>query len=240
MTPIRTMTHDFIDEHQIVDRYLMNRLSAEEAARFEEHYLGCQHCLDQLELAESLQRGFKRAAVDDAKGAAAAHRIGLLAWLARRSRAVQVGLTLALLGLVVGPLAVLTGELRQSNAALRDALAPRVGPSITSIGSVRSLPGSEETSPVHIVRLSGRPEWVVLSLDLGERSQDRFRVGLYRGDEEIWHQDDVRPDATHTITLSLHSSWLEPGDDVVQVEAEVSGGEYVPVARFPFRVLRSE
>src|SRR6185312_6788368 len=56
------MNHAEIEEQQIVDRYVRGTLPAEEVARFEEHFLSCPDCLDRLDLAESMSRGFKRAA----------------------------------------------------------------------------------------------------------------------------------------------------------------------------------
>lgn len=37
------------DEHNIADRYLMDKLSAAERTRFEEHFVDCQECLARLE-----------------------------------------------------------------------------------------------------------------------------------------------------------------------------------------------
>ncbi|HSS50030.1 MAG TPA: zf-HC2 domain-containing protein, partial [Thermoanaerobaculia bacterium] len=83
------MNHAEIEEQQIVDRYVRGTLPAEEVARFEEHYLSCQECLDQLDLAEAMNRGFKRAAGQDAIRVAAARQLAVVAWLARLGRSRQ-------------------------------------------------------------------------------------------------------------------------------------------------------
>ena len=44
------MDHTEIEELQVVDRYLMGKLPEADAGRFEEHYLGCPRCLDELEV----------------------------------------------------------------------------------------------------------------------------------------------------------------------------------------------
>ena len=56
------LDHATIEEEQIAERYVMGKLPPDEATLFEEHYLSCPECLDRLELAESMERGFKRAA----------------------------------------------------------------------------------------------------------------------------------------------------------------------------------
>lgn len=91
------MDHDDIEQNHVADRYLMGQLSAEEADRFEEHYLSCQECLDRLERAEILQGGLKRAAAEDAARLAVARQAGFFAALARLSRSRQAGIAVAAL-----------------------------------------------------------------------------------------------------------------------------------------------
>lgn len=51
--------HDEIEAHQLVELYVLGRLTAPEAERFEAHFVGCQQCLDELEAAERLAGGIK-------------------------------------------------------------------------------------------------------------------------------------------------------------------------------------
>jgi hypothetical protein len=109
------MNHADIEEQEIVDRYVMGKLPAAEAERFEQHYLSCPECLDQLDLAESMQRGFKRAAGEDVArlaAVAAARQLALVAWLSRLRRSRQM----AVLAMAVFVVAVLPAGL-----ALREA-----------------------------------------------------------------------------------------------------------------------
>jgi len=103
------MNHPDIEERQVIDRYVMGQLPPDEAERFEEHYLSCPQCLDQLALAESMQRGFKRAAGQDAARLAVTRQLALFAWLSRLGRSRQAAvLAMALLVVAV---AVLPGSL---------------------------------------------------------------------------------------------------------------------------------
>ena len=101
------MNHIDIEEQHVIDLYLMGKLPAEEAARFEEHYLSCPECLDRLEQAESLQRGFKRAAGQDVARLAATRQLAGLAWLTRLGRSRQMAFVL----LAVFAVAALPGGL---------------------------------------------------------------------------------------------------------------------------------
>jgi anti-sigma factor RsiW len=122
------MNHDYIEEHQIADRYVRGTLPPDEAERFEDHYLSCPQCLERLALAESMQRGFKRAASQDVAQQAATRQLALVAWLARLGRSRQLGvLTMALLvfavaalpgGLALQRSATLGRELAETRRAL--------------------------------------------------------------------------------------------------------------------------
>ena len=112
------MNHPEIEEHQVIDRYVMGTLPPDEAERFEDHYLSCPQCLDQLALAESMQRGFKRAAGQDAARVAVTRQLALFAWLSRLGRSRQAAvLAMALLVVVV---AVLPGGLALRRLGERD------------------------------------------------------------------------------------------------------------------------
>jgi hypothetical protein len=89
------MDHAYIESNGLVERYHRGLLPPDEEARFEEHFVGCPECTEQLELARGFQRGLKAMAAEDA--ARAVVGAGLFAWLARRGRLAQWGTALAAL-----------------------------------------------------------------------------------------------------------------------------------------------
>lgn len=120
------MNHVDIEERQIAERYVRGKLTPEETALFEEHYLSCQECLDRLDLAESMDRGFKRAAGQDAAEIAAiqtVRQLAVVAWLARLGRSRQM----AALVMAVFVVAILPGlfVLRQVRERDRELTAAR-------------------------------------------------------------------------------------------------------------------
>ncbi|HEV2855071.1 MAG TPA: hypothetical protein VHC97_19920 [Thermoanaerobaculia bacterium] len=96
------MDHAYIEENGLVERYHQGLLPPDEEARFEEHFVTCAGCMEQLELARGFQRGIKSMVTEDAVRAAVVAQVGLFAWLARRGRLVQWGLALAALLLAAG------------------------------------------------------------------------------------------------------------------------------------------
>jgi hypothetical protein len=60
------MDHSTIDAGNVAERYVTGRISPEDAASFEEHYLDCPACIARVESAERLQRGLRRLAEEAA------------------------------------------------------------------------------------------------------------------------------------------------------------------------------
>jgi hypothetical protein len=82
------MDHAHYDESDTAERYVTGRLSAEERAGFEAHFVDCPHCLDRIEAAQGLREGIARAAVREESRP-------LLFRMPRRSRPPAIALALA-------------------------------------------------------------------------------------------------------------------------------------------------
>lgn len=54
------MDHKYIEEFDLVDRYLTGRLTADETAQFEEHYVSCNKCSEDLWTTEDFIEGLRR------------------------------------------------------------------------------------------------------------------------------------------------------------------------------------
>jgi len=95
------MDHTYIESNSLVERYHQGLLSPDEEARFEEHFVECPACMEQLELARGFQKGLKTLVAEDT--ARAVVSAGLFAWLARRGRLAQWGAALAVLAVAALP-----------------------------------------------------------------------------------------------------------------------------------------
>lgn len=108
------MDHEYIENNQVVDRYVLGRLSEAEADVFEDHYLTCDECLRRLELAEKFQRGFRQVAAEEATGL-----VGMLAAFLRSRRGLLLG-SMAVLVLAASALLAAL-EIRDSRERARIA-----------------------------------------------------------------------------------------------------------------------
>lgn len=112
------MDHEYIQERQVVDRYVQGRLPEAEADLFEDHFLTCEECLRRLRIAEKFQRGFRQVAAEEAAGA-----VGILAAFLRSRRGLLLGSVLAVLLAASALLAVRSARLGRDLEEARARLA---------------------------------------------------------------------------------------------------------------------
>ena len=118
MTGDGFMNHLQIEELDLVNRYLLGRLPAEEQSRFEEHFVDCQECLERLETSASFRRGVKTAFAEDALRTGAYVQAGVVGWLMRRNRWQQTALLLIAIFLLVVPNVFFIQKARRAQAEM--------------------------------------------------------------------------------------------------------------------------
>ncbi|HKH44429.1 MAG TPA: hypothetical protein VKM72_07185 [Thermoanaerobaculia bacterium] len=122
------MDHAYIEEHEIIRRYLADRLAEDERNRFEAHYVDCEQCLERLELEEGFREGVRDVAAEEV--VRTIERGIFLRLLVSRSGRMLLGAALAVLvALPLGFLLTQNRRLDQRLAAAEAALAhdkPRV------------------------------------------------------------------------------------------------------------------
>ncbi len=96
------------------------------------------------------------------------------------------------------------GELR---GRLADLTRPQINTTILTLGLVR---GAEQTNRL---LLGARPVWIVLAIELPAPGSGTYRATLIdqRG-RTVWSGEGLRPTASDTLVVSLHSSLLAAGD----------------------------
>lgn len=60
------MDHEQIDQLNLIDRYLMGKLLADESAGFEEHFVDCPRCIARLQTTKNFMQDLRLAAVEQA------------------------------------------------------------------------------------------------------------------------------------------------------------------------------
>jgi hypothetical protein len=116
------MNHYEIEEHNIPDRYLQGKLSAEERIRFEEHFIDCPECLARLEMTEDFSNTLRVVATQDAGRLRVPRGLGLRGWLLGLGGTRQAALVAAAILLIVSlPATLLIMKVGQSRREVDQA-----------------------------------------------------------------------------------------------------------------------
>jgi hypothetical protein len=59
------MNHDYIKEFNLIDQYVLGKLAADEAEEFEDHFIDCPECVEQLNITRSFIQDLKGLAVQE-------------------------------------------------------------------------------------------------------------------------------------------------------------------------------
>jgi hypothetical protein len=59
------MNHEYINEFHLIDQYVLGKLGADEAAEFENHFIDCPECVEQLQITRSFIDDLKDVAIQE-------------------------------------------------------------------------------------------------------------------------------------------------------------------------------
>lgn len=213
------MNKNQTEESLLIERYLADELSDSEREAFEERLLYSLGLLDELEAAESLQRGLQdvtamemaNAPVGQSSGRAGSAVVSLF----QSPRYAMAASVLLLVSLSV------SSFLLQQNQHLSTTVGGLpVQTEIISLVSVRSGAGID---PINTLSLGDGSHQYVMMLDPGFEDYSHFRTTVYRleaggAKTKFWQVDDMIPGYEDMLALSVPGSVLEAGDFEIRVE----------------------
>jgi putative zinc finger protein len=240
------MEHAYINEQSLIDRYVRGTLPVHERAAFEEHFLECQDCLDQLEIAQSLRTGIRIAAADQGVAPASVPSAAPREWVRkviawRWAAAIATAcFVLALAQAMVfyrqvqhskSEQLALMREVDQAKSAFERA--PQTPPAVYVLDQSR---GGE---PVRTVETPRSPQWIVFTITIDTTQSSAYGATLVAaGGKLIWRSDNIRPASSDAIGFSVPSSLLEPGEYTLSlVRPDPRGSTDVRLARFLLHVV---
>jgi putative zinc finger protein len=249
------MDHQGIEESDLVEAYVTNRLADAERAEFEAHLVDCPECLDRVEAAQGLAAGLRA--------------LGPPAVLARTPpspRRWPVGPTsFALAASVTTVLALGWGveERRRLGGAIEAERAARAAaearaqelarrPPELPEPAVPVTPPARPPGPVPVLMLvatrgtdlptlrlprDGGP--VILSVERESPPRfSRYAVRLSRDDGAEVFAGLFPPSSRDALVLALDAELLPPGTYALALEGETAGGRRAGLPGHWFRVVR--
>lgn len=229
------MNREYIENHQIVERYLQGRLTPAEEEAFEEYYLSHPEIVEELEVTERLQDGIRH--LDAARQLVRHNQPERPWWL--RARVSPIFAAAASLLLAVS--LVLTGGLYLQNSAFRQELQTIAGIERPRLVPVLAVRGTE----VNTIAQPAEGEWTVLLLDAGFTEYTSYAVTVSRPEQpapvELWVQRDLMPGYEDLLAVGLPGHLLQPGDYDIRVTGRMDDWSREradeEITRMSFRVV---
>jgi len=258
------MDHQFIDEHNIAERYLLDQVEPDERAAFEEHFIDCPQCVERLELTAGLRKGVK--AMGSGSSPAAAARVIPMPVSrsdyakARRPRFTgpMYGAIAAMLVLAVVPTtffairnAGLSADLERARSAanLSELKARRIENQLREFQTLAKADAPAAILSLESTRSPGGPAAIL------ERPQSSATVIVlikqepvpefmsYRATlrdsagKDVWKTEGLKHQSqTMMLAMALSSSLLPRGRYEMALEGLTGQGRYAPSSRFFFLV----
>jgi hypothetical protein len=252
------MNHQGIEDSDLVEAYVTDRLGEQARAEFEEHFVDCPECLGRVEAAQGLSAGLRGiaretpAANAESAPARARRRGG-----ARAPWMLAAAAVVAVLAWGLGQQQRLTQAVAEERAgrATAESRARALEEQLKSAQAARPTPLPAPPSPpaaripiltLAAMRGSDLPQLVLppaaqpVVLLVERESPPRFaRYALTlraANGREVLRQQLV-PTSRDVLALGLDSNLLAPGVYVLTVDAETKDGSAAPVGRHRFQVV---
>ena len=225
------MQHSQIEEQNLIDRYVRGTMPAAERAEFEEHFVDCAECQEQIEVAKSLRQAVRESIAESAGGWIAGEPVHERRRPASGWRWVAIAACAGLL-MALGTSTVL---LLQRERARRELASARLSSELAPV--VFGLRLSRDATAPRDITLPGDSRWMIFLAEIDATRYSRYRASVTgsRG-EEIWSQDGIRPNSPDSISVAIPSGALHPGTYTLAVSGAQPDGSLIPVARFPLRL----
>ena len=259
------MDHQYIDEHNIAERYLLDQVEAEERAAFEEHFIDCPQCVERLELSEGLKQGLNALGTDSSPAAAKVipmpvsrpteGKVGRPWFSGRKYATIAAMLVLAAAPTVFFAIrnAELSADLEhaRSIADLSEVRTRRLETQLqeletktlamaTAPAAILSLESIRSAGgPVAILERPQAPATVIILIN--QESVPEFisyRVTLRDSAvKEVWRAEGLKHQSqTMPLAMALNSSLLRAGRYEMVLEGLTGDGRYAPSGHFSFLV----
>jgi hypothetical protein len=251
--------HQYIEEHNIVSLYSMGKLPADERRQFEDHFIDCPKCLDQIDLIDDLRVGLKQVAAEDAAEAvpreapaAAAALLRGWKWVAMAAAAcalVALPVLLSQIGRLRDQLDRTRGasldlehrleQQQRANGALQAQLQEHQMPASAAVFLISTMRSAGSSSdPETLITISSAIPWVILSLERDFETEYRsYRATLNDAKGRIvWRQEHLVHTAPAAMGIVLPSNLFHTGDYELKLEGLTRDAQYFPAAHFRIRV----
>ena len=219
------MLHTEIENNEVIERYVRNRLAPEEQRAFEEHFFSCDECFGKVQDMERFVAGVRDAAergtlTGSAENAAAAITAKWLPWGFAASTCTIVGLAIAVGWLTLSTLPKIRSSLAATAARVQSqqeiiarlrqqSLGPQNAPEANvALVMLQTSRGDEAAEAV----LPDGSKHLVLWVEMGPARFTSYRMEvLSQSGKPVLALENLVRGPYGAIAVSLPASQLQPG-----------------------------
>jgi len=225
------MQHSEIERDSLIDRYVRNTLRGAERESFEEHFLDCPQCLEQLEIASSLRQAIRESAVEAVASPVVSRprRWYVLGWV-QAAAAACLAVTMTTSIMFFEEMQLSKRELASAQVDLVKAQALASSPDVYVLGLSR---GGSESKQIALPRA---PRWMVFSIEMDTTQFASYYAILSdSGGKEVWRQASIQPASPDAIGVTVPSNLLAPGSYSLMIKPSGQAGAQSTLSRFSLR-----
>lgn len=239
------MEHSYIDANNLVDRYVMRQLEPEQSDEFEEHFVDCPRCQDQIEIARDLVAGMRTAGRDQQYA-----RPRLLKSRWSSVLALVAGLFIAGLPSVWFASQALRvgGELKQERTAALEwrrryeqqiARSSQLSANVP-VFHLSAVRGSDSTlKPAATLRLPEPAQPLIFVLENSMAPEyPAYRVTIDSLKSPLFQTGGLQQTSPDALAFSVSSDVIPPGNHSITLEGVMRDGRNVIVGIFAFQAIR--
>lgn len=210
------MDRAYIEEHNVMERYLTGQLSLEERDAFEERLLWCAETRRDLQMLEQMQAGLRAVGVAESEPTPAP---GLLARLARLfspqllGAAAVAGVAMAvtlLIAIVIGQDETVNPGAMSAAAVLLDGYRSGSANALAAVEDAEQVRVVDASAAMTLVAYPTNPNPLTVYLERNVHAEISTRERLQEGWQPLW-QGDVQPGPQGAVSIVVPGSLLQPG-----------------------------
>jgi len=213
------MNHDKIEREDVVERYVMGKLSPQEAALFEEHFFGCRQCFEEVKETRQVVSAVKTAVQEGLLIEPTTERSTLDNLLARlKSLFSNPRVSIAMAGLVLALLypawqgMVTVSRLENQIAQLRRPQANLLHQQLQS----RTRRSAPETVPA--ITLSSPDEIFILTFNVIDTAKSYRAEIVNQQGRIVWQGHDLKGgEPFEAFSIACHGSFFQEENYALKV-----------------------
>ncbi|MBD3342364.1 MAG: hypothetical protein GF353_24905 [Candidatus Lokiarchaeota archaeon] len=227
------MDHRKIESENIIDRYVMGRLSDEEQQEFEEHFFACDKCFEKVKMRSQLADIVKQADWEQVLAPSRKPMEAIFDWFREfntpRTFAVVASI---LILLMIYPAWLGVFKVQHLEQKIHSLQTPTANIPIYFLEQTRG-----QAEPIEITYERGKS--FIINFTLFDRKQQNSKINaaMLKDGDIVWHAENLTGQGPYEVfSISIPFAFREPGEFLLEVkEVDV---DVVNRWEFGFEVVR--